>query len=504
MSDKTSGIDDLKARRDEITEGAAKRSHRGSIGKTVAMLGGTALVSVGAVTGYLELRGPVQVAPPIPTSEVREFPEDRSAQAALDLPEPPPTILVPAPAPAPVVDSAALTRARELEQELAAARSQAAEAIEEGTERERELRAELDRERDRFAADIAALRSAAENDQDRARETQSRLETSLRELQANLDALRNLTETEKLEAAADAAEAARLREAAFRDEMDTLRRSFQAQLDEAQRVDPLEAERLRLEQERLTIEQARRERLAAEQATFLAEQEKRVTSDLIALTTGGTEEGAGTAERAISSAEAFVRRGVEAVQVSRASLIAAPEATVPQGTILQASLESAIDSSLPGPLRAVVNEDVHSLDGSTVLIPAGSRLFGEYASNIETGQKRILVAWTRILTPANRSISIASFGADPLGRSGTGGAVDTRFFERFGSAAAISIITGGAAALADQAAGNRSSDTTEDLAEGLSRQSTSALNAALSLGPRIYVRQGAAISVILDRDLEIR
>lgn len=495
-------IDDLRARRDEIQAGAARASARGSTGRVALLVGTASLLGAGAFWGISQLTPPSTIEPRIPTSEASEFPEDRTASDTLELPTPPPQVVISTPPAEPAVDSATLARLRELESELEAAQSLAEELEEGGTERERALQAELERERDRFAADIAALRSSAENDQDRSRETQAQLQTSLRQVQSELQQLRSRAAADRLRRDNDTQ--TRLSEQAEQhaEDMANLQRDLMTQLEDARRVDPLEAERLRLEQQRLAAEEARRARLAEQQEEFMAQQEARIRSPMIAVANPGTEAGSEGVDRALSAAERFVRRGAAAVSVSRATQIASPEATVPQGTIIQASLETAVDSSLPGALRAVVNEDVHSLDGTSVLIPAGSRLFGEYQSNIETGQKRILIVWTRILTPTNRSIPIASFGADALGRSGTGGAVDTRFFERFGSAAAISIITGGAAATAD-AISDDSSNTAEDLADDLGQQSQSAIQTALSLGPRIYVRQGASISVILDRDLEI-
>ncbi|KIT16569.1 TrbI/VirB10 family protein [Jannaschia aquimarina] len=495
-------IDDLRARREEIQAGAARASARGSTGRIALMAGAASVIGAGAFWGITQLVPPTSVEPPIPTSETTEFPEDRTAQDTLELPAPPPQVVISTPAPAPEVDSATLARLRELQDELAAARERADELEEGSTARERELQAELEAERDRFAADIAALRSSAENDQDRSRETEAQLQASLRQVQADLQRIQTEAEADRVRR--DAERQREMSELAARhaEEMADRQRQFMLQLEDARRVDPLEADHLRLEQQRLAEEEARRARLAAQQEEFLAQQEARIRSDLLAVSTGSAEEGSDGVDRALSAAERFVRRGAGAVAISRATQIASPEATVAQGTIIQASLETAIDSSLPGPLRAVVNEDVHSLDGSLVLIPGGSRLFGEYKSDIETGSSRILIVWTRILTPSNRSISIASFGADALGRSGTGGAVDTRFFERFGSAAAVSIITGGAAAAADSITDD-GSDVAEDLADDIGSQSQSAIQTALSLGPRIYVRQGASVSVILDRDVEI-
>ncbi len=48
-----------------------------------------------------------------------------------------------------------------------------------------------------------------------------------------------------------------------------------------------------------------------------------------------------------------------------------------------------------------------------------------------------MVAWDRIILPDNQTVEMApsAFGGDELGRTGTTGFVDTRFAQRFGTAA---------------------------------------------------------------------
>ncbi len=110
-----------------------------------------------------------------------------------------------------------------------------------------------------------------------------------------------------------------------------------------------------------------------------------------------------------------------------ASRLLNPSLTVPQGTIAAAVLETALDSTRPGAVRAIVSRDARSFDGSKVLIPRGSRLYEEYASDLSAGQKRALVIWHRLTRPDAVIIDMGSPAADPLGRAGIGGKVDTAF-----------------------------------------------------------------------------
>ena len=113
-----------------------------------------------------------------------------------------------------------------------------------------------------------------------------------------------------------------------------------------------------------------------------------------------------------------------------------------QGTLIPAVLETAIDTDVPGYVRAVVSQDVRSFDGSRVLIPRSSRLIGEYKGATQAGQRRAYLMWTRLVRPDGVSVALASPAADFSGQAGIGGQVNSHFFSRFGSAILLSILGG--------------------------------------------------------------
>ena len=168
----------------------------------------------------------------------------------------------------------------------------------------------------------------------------------------------------------------------------------------------------------------------------------------------------------------------------------------PQGTIIPAVLETALNSDLPGFARAVVSRDVRSFDGANVLIPRGSRVIGEYRSAVSLGQSRIFVIWTRILRPDGGSIQIGSGGGDTLGRAGLAGKVDRHFFERFSGAVLLTVLN--AAAFA--AAGTPSTQVTIGSTAG-SGGATSGL-LPTDIPPTIKVAQGTPIRIFVQRDLD--
>ncbi len=243
------------------------------------------------------------------------------------------------------------------------------------------------------------------------------------------------------------------------------------------------------------------ERRRAEAAAF---QEARIKSPMIAFGNAGAANDEGDlSKRTLDAINDFVLNGASPAKVTQAEVIANPSNTIVQGTMIQAVTETALDSSLPGQIRAIISEDVHSFDGSRVLIPRGARLIGRYRSGLNLGQRRITVAWDRIILPSNQTVAISSFGGDELGRSGVTGFVDTRFGERFGSAALISILGAAPAIAASQIDHEISSDVAENIGDDLQDATDDVISDYLSLGPVIYVDQGARITVMVDRDLEI-
>jgi type IV secretion system protein VirB10 len=194
--------------------------------------------------------------------------------------------------------------------------------------------------------------------------------------------------------------------------------------------------------------------------------------------------------------EAFAARiGAEAPATARTVKMAAPALTVPQGALIPAVLETALNSDLPGYARAMVSRDVRGFDGSRVLIPRGSRLIGQYKSGIAAGQTRAYVVWSRVLLPDGASVQLGSPLVDGLGETGAAGRVDKHFVERFGSASLLSVLGGVIGALSDSSS----------VVVTTSAQAQSIAAIALQndgrIPPTIRVRQGEPIQVFVARDL---
>jgi type IV secretion system protein VirB10 len=170
-----------------------------------------------------------------------------------------------------------------------------------------------------------------------------------------------------------------------------------------------------------------------------------------------------------------------------------PATTVTQGTLIPAVLETAIDTDVPGFVRAIVSTDVKSFDGRTVLLPRSSRLIGQYKSGLSAGQKRAYVIWTRVIRPDGVSVDLGSPAIAFGGETGLAGKVNGHFFERFGSAMLLSVL-GGIPSLI----GNNSSV----IVGGGSSAASAAVTQGGQVGPTIRVRQGEPIRVFTAKDLD--
>ena len=255
---------------------------------------------------------------------------------------------------------------------------------------------------------------------------------------------------------------------------------------------------------------AREEELARRRQEAEMLNEAQIHSDMVALRSSmdmGFEPGAaapapGAPGQAATGDDAFRRAGAKAAEVRQAEVIADPAHTVMQGTLIEAALETAISTDLAGNVSAIVSHDVWSFDMSRVLIPRGSRLFGRYDSQVDAGQRRVLIAWDRLVTTDGQSVTLAAYGTDRIGRSGLPGTMRNHFLQRFGTAALISLIGAVPTLAADKYAANEvASDTAENVGTDLGEAVNTVMADYLSIPPTISVNQGAVVMIRVDADL---
>jgi len=171
-----------------------------------------------------------------------------------------------------------------------------------------------------------------------------------------------------------------------------------------------------------------------------------------------------------------------------------PAHTIPQGAIIPAVLETALNSDLPGFARAIVSRDVKGFDGSKVLVPRGSRLIGQYKSGLSSGATRAFIIWERLIRPDGVSVQLASPAMDDIGQTGLTGDVDTHFLKRFGAAVMLSVVSG---------LSTYSSGTAVIIGStGAQSAASDALGGDAKIPPTIKIAQGSVIQVFVARDLD--
>jgi type IV secretion system protein VirB10 len=176
-----------------------------------------------------------------------------------------------------------------------------------------------------------------------------------------------------------------------------------------------------------------------------------------------------------------------------------PATTVIQGTLVNAVLETALDSTRPGQTRAIVTRDVFGFDGTRLLIPRGTRLYGSYEADVAQGQKRAQIRWTRLLRPDGASVALDSPAADPLGRAGIEGRVNNHFFQRVGNALVGTTASIGSALVTRNIATSPVVVAVPDATPAIPQVAQSSPS---QIAPTLTVRQGTRISVFVQHDLD--
>ena len=175
---------------------------------------------------------------------------------------------------------------------------------------------------------------------------------------------------------------------------------------------------------------------------------------------------------------------------------------LPKGAFIDCTLETAIDSTLPGMTTCITAADTFSADGKVVLLERGTKLVGETRGQLQQGQARVFVAWAQARTPTGVIVPLDSPGTDELGRSGLAGDVERHFWQRFGAAMLISIVDG--AVQAGVQASNRSGGTVVYAPSSSQDVLTEVLKDTVNIAPTLVKHNGDRIQVLVARDVDFR
>ncbi len=173
-----------------------------------------------------------------------------------------------------------------------------------------------------------------------------------------------------------------------------------------------------------------------------------------------------------------------------------------KGAFLDCTLETAINSALPGMTTCITATDTFGADGKVVLLERGTKLVGETRGEVQQGAARSLCSGPEARTPAGVVVPLVSPGTDELGRSGLTGTIDHHWLERFGSAILVTIIDG-----VVQAETERQTGTGGTVVLNPSSSSdvlTDVLRNSMNIRPTIDKAQGDRIQIFVARDVDFR
>lgn len=235
--------------------------------------------------------------------------------------------------------------------------------------------------------------------------------------------------------------------------------------------------------------------------------DRRLSGEVFASEGGGMPSSEGAPARAEVPAAGARGDALDALlspavlSAARAQVLPTQRLLLPKGAFIDCTLETAIDSTLPGMTTCVTASDTFGADGTVVLLERGTKLIGQTGGEVRQGEARIFVVWTEARTPSGVVVRLDSPGTDALGRSGLAGKVNRHFWQRFGAAALVSMIDG--AVQSEVQSSSRGGTVVLD-PTGSEDVLTDILRGTVNIPPTIRVRNGALIQVLVARDVDFR
>ena len=291
---------------------------------------------------------------------------------------------------------------------------------------------------------------------------------------------------------------------------------------EAEKADDLELEKIRLqqeyelrrlqmqmEQERLAWENSRKQAslsLIQGQGSYEKEETPKKTNPYDGFSIPPLPEYPKEDPNLQESKKEFAKNSsVDEFVLQRYLQPAVSQYEVKAGTIIPLTLETAINSDLPGEITAVVKTDIYdSKTGNILLIPAGSRVIGRYSSDVSFGQERVQAVINRITLPNQKSINIGTMNlVDKLGASGVSDKIDTKLGKVFTSVIMSAILGVGAGAVKED--NDDSDEWKNDAIDGGGTQAINVGNAyankVLNVQPSLKIRNGYTVGLFVNKDL---
>jgi type IV secretion system protein VirB10 len=182
-----------------------------------------------------------------------------------------------------------------------------------------------------------------------------------------------------------------------------------------------------------------------------------------------------------------------------------PTFILTRGRAVPCTVSPAIDTTLTGIVTCITSEDITGADNKVSLMDRGTFCTGQQGGGIIQGQRRVGIIWQRCETPQHVLVQLDSGASDALGRPGIAGKVDNHFWDRFGAAVALSLITDiGPYLIATQQAGSNNTTVSFPSVAGPKEVMTEVLKSSVNISPTITAPQGAQVLIYLAGDIDFR
>jgi type IV secretory pathway VirB10-like protein len=230
-----------------------------------------------------------------------------------------------------------------------------------------------------------------------------------------------------------------------------------------------------------------------------------------------------TVPQTIASASAFIAPSDTSARVritsnvshsttsSDGAITAGMDSSVGQldaGTMIPATLVTAVNSDVAGLLVAIVSQSVYdSRTQRHVIIPQGTKLVGQYETELTGSQQRLVMRWTRMLFPDGNRVALPNWTAsDERGAAGVPGEVHHHTGRVFRNALLLSVISAGLQMSQPQQGAVYAPPSPGQVAAGAMGQqfgdvATNLLRKQLDIPPTLTMPAGTPFHVVVQADL---
>ncbi len=171
---------------------------------------------------------------------------------------------------------------------------------------------------------------------------------------------------------------------------------------------------------------------------------------------------------------------------------------------IEGILTNRLQGEFTGPVIVMVTTAVYSLDRQHVLIPQGTLIAGTSSKVSQSGQRRLSVAFDRMIFPDGYTVDIKSFvGLDQQGAAGLTGRVNTHWPKIIGTAALIGAI-GGLSQIGNvSSSGSGWTNVRVGIGSTTGEEATQILQQTYNTLPTVTVYEGTRVNVWVLQDLTL-